>query len=292
MAFLSLSGDEQGILFTQLCNVLEPRTAVFLSGACGELWALTEVLRQQLRADHEVAVAFCRQVGMRSCKELREAKVLDLGQGIQAPDFTAADLTTLGTLGSVLPALEFLHLWESAATAGLDGVQRLMEGLGAGALPALKDLCIADWPVGDAGASALAAALGQGAMPRLENLQLLDVEIGDAGLVALAPALRRRPALTTLFLEGNPVGDEGLAALVGTPPLPTGGLKKLSTLDLSGTQVTDAGCATLIAALDDGTLPALWCVHLDGFSICASSAAKNAVYEAMRRAGRDSPNVS
>ena len=70
---------------------------------------------------------------------------------------------------------------------------------------------------------------------------------------------------------------------------PTGGLKKLSTLDLAGTQVTDAGCATLIAALDDGTLPALWCVHLDGF--CASSAAKDAVYEAMRRAGHDSPNV-
>ena len=181
MAFLSLSGDEQGILFTQLCNVLEPRTAVFLSGACGELWALTEVLRQQLRADHEVAVAFCRQVGMRSCKELREAKVLDLGQGIQAPDFTAADLTTLGTLGSVLPALEFLHLWESAATAGLDGVQRLMEGLGAGALPALKDLCIADWPVGDAGASALAAALGQGALPLLQTLQLNSAAMTTRG---------------------------------------------------------------------------------------------------------------
>ena len=94
----------------------------------------------------------------------------------------------------------------------------------------------------------------------------------------------------------DPLGDEGLAALVGTPPLPTGGLKKLSTLDLSGTQVTDAGCATLIAALDDGTLPALWCVHLDGFSrvsgFCASSAAKDAVDEAMRRAGHDSPNVS
>ena len=28
MALVALSGDEQRILFTQLCNVLEPRTAV------------------------------------------------------------------------------------------------------------------------------------------------------------------------------------------------------------------------------------------------------------------------
>ena len=33
MALVALSGDEQRILFTQLCNVLEPRTAVALSSA-------------------------------------------------------------------------------------------------------------------------------------------------------------------------------------------------------------------------------------------------------------------
>jgi len=31
MALSKLSGDEQGILFTQLCNVLDPRLAVALS---------------------------------------------------------------------------------------------------------------------------------------------------------------------------------------------------------------------------------------------------------------------
>ena len=30
MALVALSGDEQRILFTQLCNMLEPRTAVYL----------------------------------------------------------------------------------------------------------------------------------------------------------------------------------------------------------------------------------------------------------------------
>ena len=37
MALSALSGDEQRILFTQLCNVLEPRTAVYLSSASNEL---------------------------------------------------------------------------------------------------------------------------------------------------------------------------------------------------------------------------------------------------------------
>ena len=106
-------------------------------------------------------------------------------------------------------------------------------------------------------------------------------------LVALAPALRRRPALDRLFLFGNPFGDEGLAALVappppaGTPPLPAGGLKKLKELCLSYTQITDAGCAALAAALDSGALPALVRLDLDG--IPASAAAKDAVSEALAK---------
>ena len=82
-------------------------------------------------------------------------------------------------------------------------------------------------------------------------------------------------------------GDEGLAALVapppaaGTPPLPTGGLKKLQDLDLEGTQVSDAGCAALAAALDSGALPALEHLALDG--IPASAAAIDAVREALAR---------
>jgi hypothetical protein len=85
---------------------------------------------------------------------------------------------------------------------------------------------------------ALAAALDRGALPRLRILFLTKAAIGDAALVALAPALRRRPELDTIYLFDNPLGDEGLAALVappppaGTPLLPTGGLKKLRTLEL------------------------------------------------------------
>jgi hypothetical protein len=286
MALAALSGDEQCIIFSQLCNVLDTRVAVAFSSTSSELRALTQAPRQQLRADHEAAAALCRKLGKRSCKELREAKAV----GCLRKGLSADDLATLGTLGSVLPSLEVLCLIEPAA--GPDGVQRLVEKLGAGALPAVTLLEVSLMHVGDAGASALAAALGRGALPRLKVLCLTEVTvaIGDAGLVALAPALRRLPALEGLMLNGNPFGDEGLAALVAPPPPPagalsppTGVLTKLRALGLINTQITDAGCAALAAALDSGTLPALKMVDMN--DIPASAAAKTAVQEALKRTG-------
>jgi hypothetical protein len=240
-------------------------------------------VRQQLRDDHEVAAALCVKMGMRSCKELREAAEVDwCDKGLSADD-----LATLSTLGSVLPALEMLTLFETSGSAGPDGVQRLVEGLIAGALPAVTHLYLGGMHVGDAGASVLAAALDRGALPRLEILWLAGAAIGDAALVALAPALRRRPALEQLRLFRNPFGDEGLAALVappppaGAPPLPTGGLKKLVRLNLDYTQVSDAGCAALAAALGSGALPALQTLKL--VDTPANAAAIDAVREALAR---------
>ena len=138
--------------------------------------------------------------------------------------------------------------------------------------------------MGDAGASALATALGQGAMPRLKTLYLYSTAIGDAGLVALAPALRRLPALEHLDLTDNPFGDEGLAALVAPLPLPSSApppLTKLRVLDLEHTQVSDAGCATLAAALNSGVLPALARLDLDGTP--ASDAVKVGLQRAVAR---------
>ena len=65
--------------------------------------------------------------------------------------------------------------------AGPDSVQRLAEGLGAGALPAVTTLGIMKMHEGNAGASALAAALGRGALPRLNVIDLHNAAIGDAG---------------------------------------------------------------------------------------------------------------
>ena len=125
MALVALSGDEQCIIFSQLCNVLDTRIAVAFSRTSSELRAVTQVQRQQLRADHEAAAALYLKMGMRSCKELREAKeIACFNQGL-----SSAELATLGTLASVLPSLEVLRLIEPSP----DGVQRLAERLGAGA---------------------------------------------------------------------------------------------------------------------------------------------------------------
>jgi hypothetical protein len=278
MALSMLSGDVQRIILGQLCNPLEPRLAMYCSSASSELrLLLTPAMRQKLRADHEAAAALCRKVGMRSCKELREAWMAAWWD----KDLSAPDLATLGTLGSLLPALRSLSLADNSGAAGPDGVQRLAEGLNAGALPAVTRLSL-QMHVHDAGASDLAAALGRGALPRLEILVLTHAAIGDAGLVALAPALRQRPALKSLSLSDNPFGDEGLAALVAPPPppagalpLPAGGLKELMRLNLDYTEVSDAGCAALAAALDSGAFPAL--EELSLYGIPASAAAKEAV---------------
>jgi hypothetical protein len=282
MALAAMCGDEQCIIFSQLCNVLDTRVAVAFSSASSELRAATQAPRQQLRADHEAAAALGRKLGLQTCKELREANEVYL----HASSLSAADFTLLGTLGSVLPALEKLCIYQPAA--GPDGVQRLVEKLGAGSLPAVTFLHLNSVPLGDEGASALAAALGRGAMPRLKHLLLFNAAIGDAGLVALAPALRRRPALEVLRLFQNSFGDEGLAALVAPPPPPvgalsppTGVLTKLKVLDLGYTQITDAGCAALAAALDSGALPDLADLHL--FGTPASDASKAAVNEALER---------
>ena len=260
MALCTLCTDEQGIIFSQLCNALEPHVAVYFGSVSRALRSSTQAQRQQLKVQHVLAAALCHKLGMRSCKGLREAKQV---RDWRHKPLAAADLATLGALGSVLPALEELRLFESSGgAAGPDGVQRLAVGLSAGALPAVNSLTINNIHIGDAGASALAASLGRGALPRLKYLNLSRGGIGDAGLVALAPTLRRLPALATLILERSPFGDEGLAALVSPPPPagapspPKGGLTKLKRLDIEDTQITDAGCAALAAALDSGSLPA------------------------------------
>ena len=73
MALSALSGDEQEILFVQLCNVLDPGVAVALSSVSNELRTATRAPLQQLKTGHEAAAALCRKLGHRNCKQLREA---------------------------------------------------------------------------------------------------------------------------------------------------------------------------------------------------------------------------
>ena len=67
MALAALSGDEQRVIFVQLCNALDPGVAVAFGSASSELWELTQAPRQQLQADHEAAAALGHKAGKRSC---------------------------------------------------------------------------------------------------------------------------------------------------------------------------------------------------------------------------------
>ena len=69
MALAALSGDEQLVIFSRLCNPLDPGVAVAFSSTSSELRELTQAPRQQLQADHEAAAALGRKAGKRSCKE-------------------------------------------------------------------------------------------------------------------------------------------------------------------------------------------------------------------------------
>jgi hypothetical protein len=70
-----------------------------------------------------------------------------------------------------------------------------------------------------------------------------------------------------------------------TPPTPLtlrhfrAQLAKLKWLNLCHTQITDAGCAALAAALESGALPAILDLYLSG--ILASDAAQAAVRAAL-----------
>ena len=168
MALAALSGDEQLVIFVQLCNVLDPGVAVAFGSASSELWELTQAPRQQLQADYEAAAALGRKAGKRSCKELREAKMV----AWYRKGLSSDDLALLGTLGSVLPALETLVLIEPAA--GPDGVPRLAEKLGAGALPAVTLLYLNGMRVGTNGAPLRSSTDRRLHLPRGLGLGALD----------------------------------------------------------------------------------------------------------------------
>ena len=139
----ALPDEIQQVIFGQLCNALDPRSAVAYSSASKGLREPMQRVGegagksplQQLKEENAAAAALCLKAGVQSCKALREAKEIwwrDKG-------LSATDLATLGKLTPVLPALESLRLYEESASAGPDGGQ-LVEGLGVGALPAVTQL--------------------------------------------------------------------------------------------------------------------------------------------------------
>ena len=92
----TLGDDVLCVVFEGLRNPLEPRFAMDFSSANRGLWAVTQALRQQLRDEYEAAAALGLKAGLRSCKELREAKEVYWDN----TGLSAADLALLGTLAT------------------------------------------------------------------------------------------------------------------------------------------------------------------------------------------------
>ena len=104
----------------------------------------------------------------------------------------------------------------------------------------LEDLVSLDLSYCYSGAESLAPLLAAAQLPRLRSLVLAYNSLGNGDIAQLAnsPLLAR---LTSLSLASNrAVGDEGLAALFGSP-----NAANLRDLDLTSTSLTSAGAATL-----------------------------------------------
>ena len=250
-----LCGDTHCVIFSKLASdPLAPSDAIAYGSASHALRAATRVARAQLRADSKPARVLARAAGQASLKALREARVV----AFDCSHLRADQLEWLGTLAPSLPALEALTLYKPSP----EMVIRFVGALGVAEMSRVAELRVEeveyddddDDARGDVVASALGTALARAAFPNLKRIRLARSGIGDAGLVALAPALRRRPALCEIDLDDNPLGDAGVAALVGPG---TGSLDALRTLSIRHTEITDVGCAALEAALDSGALSRL-----------------------------------
>ncbi|MCD6035114.1 MAG: family protein 3-like [Rickettsiales bacterium] len=118
---------------------------------------------------------------------------------------------------------------------------------------------------------ALELVLGQ---KTLTTLHLNDNKVGDEGVKALAEALKTNKTLTTLYLDWNKIGNTGAEALAEA--LKTN--KTLTALDLSCNDIGNMGAGAILEALR--TNKTLTTLHLGWNEIDKTGA--EAILEALR----------
>ena len=285
----ALSHDELGVIVDGLADPLQPVVAVALSSTCLGLRTPLKAALEVLKERHARAAALGRKsVRMVNlwdndsviCAELRDRTQLTW----QCRSLTADDMTTLGLILHWMPRLTHLTMhacWCNSYSISDAYMHVLCEGLGRGAAPSLRFLGWSENHFGPVGAMALAAALRRGALPNFEELHISDNPLGNEGAAALAPALKKLPALKVLDLGNDGIGDEGLASLLDN--LGKDDFKKLTRLYLDGNLSTDKGCATIVAALKAGALPALKACELISDEMHASEEACAAVKAALQQ---------
>jgi uncharacterized protein (TIGR02996 family) len=158
------------------------------------------------------------------------------------PGAKEADMRTLAEM----PALANVRVLVMGETATLR-VEDVRVLLGSRRLTRLEDLALTDTPAGDELGTLLVGA-------RLPALRTLNVEangIGDAGAAALARS-RLLGRLTSLCLGNGNIGDDGAEALAGSRHA-----AGLESLHLYCNQIGDRGALALAASPHLGGLKAL-----------------------------------
>ena len=298
---LVLSHDELGVIVDGLADPLQPVVAVALSSTCLGLRTPLRAALDVLQQRHEKAAALGRKGGKLAyyrtqerpedrmkhvpltCADLREASRLSWGGRLSvcraSADMTVNDMATLGMLLPFMPTLTQLALNHN--DMGDAGVKTLCECLGHGNTPSLSYLDLGNNQFGPLGAEALAAALRRGAMPKLEQLALSSNLLGNQGVAALALALRKLPVLKRLDLSACKFGDQDVASLLDN--LAKDDFKALEILVIVANNVTDVGCAKLVAAINGGRMPKLR--YVGSARNSASDAAAQSIMDAIRKRG-------
>eukprot|EP01046_Picozoa_sp_COSAG06_P054286 COSAG06_NODE_9619_length_1857_cov_2.552332_2_plen_136_part_01 len=112
----------------------------------------------------------------------------------------------LGAMDAPLP-FERIDLEGNELTAA--GMRSIVEGMGRGRLPSLREVEVAGNPaLGDGGAAALAEALADCAS--LEGLSFWGCGVGGAGFEAVAAVVPRWPRLRALWAGHNPGPSDAL----------------------------------------------------------------------------------
>lgn len=137
--------------------------------------------------------------------------------------------------------VQTLWLWECGLTAAgcreLSGVLRAKESL--------RELSLADNPLGDDGARLLCESLLEPGC-RLQSLWLRSCNLTAACCPHLGAVLARNQHLQELQLTRNPLGDAGVQQLCQALSQPDA---RLSDLRLVDCELTDSGCDSLAALL-------------------------------------------
>ena len=129
---------------------------------------------------------------------------------------------------------------------GADGAAAFAEAMRFN--PFLRQLCLFNDNLGDAGAAALVKGLRDNNIA-LVGLYLGDNQIGDTGAAALAAYMRDSTTLRVLDLGFNHIGDAGAAAFAEGLRANTA----LKELKLHHTRIGDAGAAALVESLRGNT---------------------------------------